>query len=66
MKNFESAKAQFISYDGDTEKAYTLTLGNLVEDADVAAITEIAKGLDTIVFGDLTDALVVESYHISI
>lgn len=66
MKHFTAAKVQFVSYDEETEEKYTLSIGNLVEDADVAAISQIAGSLDTIVAGDLAHANIVESYHVSL
>lgn len=66
MKHFTKAKVQFFSYDEETEEKYTLSIGNLVEDADVAAISEIAGSLDTIIDGHMANADVVETYHISL
>lgn len=66
MKHFTAAKVQFVAIDEETEEKYTLSLGNLVEDADVAAISEIAVSLDTIVDGDLAHANIVENYFVAL
>lgn len=66
MKHFTAAKVQFVAFDEETEEKYTLSINNLVEDADVAAISEIAGSLDTIIDGDLSDANIVETYHVSL
>ncbi len=66
MKHFRNAKVQIISVDEETEEKYSLTLGNLVEDADAATIVQVAEALDTVIDGYLDYATVVESFHISL
>lgn len=66
MKHYTTGKVQIVSYDPETEENYSLSLGNLVENADVEAIDRIAKSLDTIIAGDLAHATVTENYHISL
>lgn len=66
MKYFADGKVQFSAYDDETEEKYTLTLGNLVEDADAVAISNIAKALDKVVDGYVGHVQVVESYQVSL
>lgn len=66
MKHFTAAKVQFVSFDEETEEKYTLSINNLVEGADVTAISAIAGSLDTIVAGDLAHANIVENYHVAL
>lgn len=66
MKHYANGKLQVVSYDPETEEKYSLTLGDLIEDADIAAIDRIARSLDSIIVGDLAHARVTENYHISL
>ncbi|MDN6196310.1 MAG: hypothetical protein L0L39_02305 [Atopostipes suicloacalis] len=66
MKEFGEAKVQFVALDIETDEKYTLSLGKLVENADVTAITEIGQSLDTLIGGQITHAKVVESHLVSL
>lgn len=66
MKHFNGGKLQLIAYDEETEKNYTLTLGNLVQDADVEVISTLGKEMDKVIDGYVDFAQVIESFHVSI
>ncbi|MDN6161566.1 MAG: hypothetical protein L0I79_02230 [Atopostipes sp.] len=66
MKEFSEAKVQFSALDFETDERYNLTIGKLVEGADVESIQTIAQGLDTLVEGQITHAKVVENHIVSL
>lgn len=66
MKEFGEAKVQFTALDVETDEKYTLSLGKLIENADVASITTIGQSLNTLVNGEILHAKVVESYFVGL
>lgn len=66
MKEFGDAKLQVVALDLETEEKYTLSLGNLIEDADVVAIQAIGQGLNQLIDGEVTHAKVVESHIVTL
>lgn len=66
MKEFGEAKVQFVALDIETDEKYTLSLGKLIENADVASITKIGQSLNDLVDGQILHAKVVESHFVSL
>lgn len=66
MKEFTDAKVQYVATDFETDEKYTLSIGKLVQNADVEAITAIGAGLDSLIDGEITYAKVVESHFVSL
>lgn len=66
MKEFGEAKVQFVALDVETDEKYTLSLGKLVENADVASITKIGQSLNDLVDGQILHAKVIENHFVSL
>lgn len=66
MKEFDEAKLQIVALDLETEEKYTLSLGNLIEDADVTAIQAIGEGFNQLIDSEVTHAKVVETHIVSL
>lgn len=66
MKEFGEAKVKFVALDIETDEKYTLSLGDLVENADVAAVTKIGQSLNALIDGQVLHASIVESHFVSL
>lgn len=66
MKEYSEGKVQFSALDMETNKRYNLSIGKLIENADVEAIKTIAQKLDTLVDGQITHAKVIENHIVSL
>ena len=65
MKLFENGRAQFVTYNDELDETYSVTLSNLVEDADAEAIRNIGNALGTIIDGEFEHANVVVTQRVN-
>lgn len=65
MKLFENGRAQFVTYNDEMDETYTVSLSNLVENADAEALRNIGNALGTIIDGEFEYANVVVTQRVN-
>lgn len=66
MKEYGEGKLQLVAMDSETDKNYTLSIGKLIQNADVEAIKTVGRSLDSLVEGQIIYAKIVETYAVNL